>query len=135
MDVPLFVVGVGTLGGARMPPYIGPDGVETRDANTPLISRLDRSGLQLIAAEGRGQYFELDRDGDRRVANAIIDFGKRRVRTLGVSEQSEPLYWYFLSWAAVFAGFGLVFLRERTQLWMQLIGSGVVLLGIGRLLW
>jgi hypothetical protein len=32
--------------------------------------------LQRIAAAGGGQYFELDRDPDRDIANAIIDAGR-----------------------------------------------------------
>ena len=39
--------------------------------------------LQRIAVAGGGQYFELDRDGDRHIANAIIDAGKRMAPSLG----------------------------------------------------
>ena len=73
--------------------------------------------------------------GNAVIANAIIDFGKRRVRTIGVSEEAEPLYWYFLNSAAILAGCGLVFLCDRTELWMQLIGAGLVLSALGQLLW
>jgi Ca-activated chloride channel family protein len=134
-NVPLFVVGVGTLGGARMPRFSSPNGVEERDPSTPLMSRLDRPGLQRIAEKAGGQYFELGRDGDRRIANAIIDSGRRRVRTLDVSEDAEQLYWYFLNSAAILAGFGLIFLRDRTELWIHFIGAGLALVGLGRLLW
>ena len=47
--VPVFVVGVGTLAGGRMPALIGRRTKEA-DPETPLISRLDRAGLQRIAA-------------------------------------------------------------------------------------
>lgn len=135
LAIPLFVVGVGTLAGGRMPPFVGPARVKEPDPETPVYSRLDREGLQRIAAEGGGQYFELDRDGDRHIANAIIDFGQRRAPTVGVVEASEPLYWYFLLGAAAFAGAGLMFVRDRTELWLELVGTGFVLLGIGGLLW
>ncbi len=76
-NIPIFVVGVGTLAGGRLPAFYGPDGEEVKDPDVPLTSRLDRPSLQQIAYEGGGQYFELDRDGDRQIANALIDAGKR----------------------------------------------------------
>jgi Ca-activated chloride channel family protein len=133
--VPVYVVGVGTLSGGRMPAFKGPTGEEERDPETPLISRLDREGLQRIAAEGLGQYFELGRESDRRIANAIIDAGQRRAPSLGVTEQSEPLYWYFLCLAAGFAGVGLLFLREKTELALQLGAAVAVLIVLARVLW
>ena len=111
-----------------------PDGEEEPDPDTPLISRLDRDGLQRIAAEG-GQYFELGREGDRQIANAIVDAGKRLAPSLGVTEQSEPLYWYFLCAAAGFAGVGLLFLREKTELALQLAAAVAVLIILSRVLW
>ena len=71
-QVPLFVIGVGTLGGGDLPETPYTDG--TKDPS-PGQSRLDRASLQRIAAAGGGQYFELDRDPDRDIANAIIDAG------------------------------------------------------------
>src|SRR5688500_4363922 len=59
--VPLFVVGVGTLGGARLPDFKDEHGEVVIDPETPVTSRLDRTALQRIAAVGGGQYFELDR--------------------------------------------------------------------------
>ena len=81
--VPVFVVGVGTLAGGRMPAWVPKTKDEEADPETPLFSRLDRAGLQKIAAVGGGQYFELDRDGDRHIANAIIDAAKRRAPVTG----------------------------------------------------
>jgi hypothetical protein len=133
-NIPVFVVGVGTLGGGKMPAYSGPDGQEIKDPEVPLYSRLDRSSLQKVAAEGHGQYFELDRDGDRYIANAIIDAGKRLAPALTVANDAEPLYWYFLSTAAVFIVSGLLFLRERGDLWLQLAGAGLALLWVSRVL-
>jgi Ca-activated chloride channel homolog len=133
-DIPVFVVGVGTLGGGKMPPYLGPDGKEIKDPEVPLYSRLDRPSLQKIASEGHGQYFELDRDSDRHIANAIIDAGKRLAPSLTVANDAEQLYWYFLSMAAVFVMAGFLFLRERGDLWIQLAGVGLALLWSSRVL-
>jgi Ca-activated chloride channel family protein len=133
-NVPVFVVGVGTLGGGRMPAFLGPDGEEIRDPEVPLNSRLDRASLQQIAYEGGGQYFELDRDGDRHIANAIIDAGKRLAPSLAVSDDAEQLYWYFLSMAAMLAVSGVLFLRDRADLWLQLAGSLLALVWVSRVL-
>jgi Ca-activated chloride channel homolog len=133
-NVPVFVIGVGTLGGGRMPAFLGPDGEEIRDPEVPLNSRLDRASLQKIAYEGGGQYFELDRDGDRHIANAIIDTGKRIAPSLTVSDDSEQLYWYFLSMSALFAAAGVIFLRDRADLWLQLAGAGLALVWVSRVL-
>ncbi len=134
-DVPLFVVGVGTLGGGRMPPFIGSDGREQRDPETPLVSRLDRESLQKIARAGGGQYFELDRDGDRRIANAIVDAGRRRAPTLGLTAESEPLYWFVLMWAGLVSVVGLLALHERADLWLQLAAAALTLAGFAQVLW
>lgn len=133
--IPIFVIGVGTLGGGRMPPFIGPEGQEVRDPETPLYSQLEREPLRQIAQVAGGQYFELDRDTDRNIANAIIDFGKRRSPSLSVAAESESLYWYFLLFAALIVTGGLVFLRDRTDLWMQLAGTGLAVAWLAQYLW
>lgn len=120
--IPLFVVGVGTLGGGRMPEFKDKEGNVVHDAEVPTSSRLDRASLQRLASAGGGQYFELDRDGDRYVANSIIDTAKRMAPSLGASEESEELYWRFLVVAALFPFLGMVFLRDRAELWLQAIG-------------
>ena len=91
----------------------------SHDPEVPTTSRLDRARCRSIAAAGGGQYFELDRDGDRHIANAIIDAGKRMAPSLGAVEQAEELYWRFLVVAAVFPSLGLLFLRDRPELWLQ----------------
>ena len=126
-NIPVYTVGVGTLGGGSMPKFLDPAGEEIEDPDVPLRSRLDRDALQQIASAGRGQYFELDRDGDRHIANSIIDAGKRLAPTLGVTEEAEELYWYFLGFAAAFLVVGLLFIRERAQLWIQLAAAVVFL--------
>jgi hypothetical protein len=88
----------------------------------------------MIAYEGGGQYFELDRDGDRQIANAIIDTGKRIAPSLTVANDAEQLYWYFLSLAAACVLGGVLFLRDRADLWLQLVGAGIALVWVTRVL-
>lgn len=132
--VPLFAVGVGTLAGGRMPKWVPKTPEDEEDPETPLLSKLDREGLQTIAANAGGQYYELDRDGDRHIANAIIDAAKRRAPAIGVTEQAEELYWRFLVVAAVLTILGFLFLRERSELWLQLIGGMAVLLALSTII-
>jgi Ca-activated chloride channel family protein len=124
-QIPLFVIGVGTLGGGRMPEFKDKDGNVVHDPEVPTSSRLDRPSLQKLAAAGGGQYFELDRDGDRHIANTIIDTAKRMAPSLGATEQAEELYWRFLVAAAIFPFIGMIFLRDRAELWIQTIGVGL----------
>jgi Ca-activated chloride channel family protein len=125
--VPVNVVGVGTLGGGAMPVLTGPDGRPVVDPETPTSSRLDRTSLQRVAATGGGQYFELDRDGDRHIATSIVDTGRRQAPKLDITEKAEELYWYVLTAAAVVAALGVGFVRERSELWIAVTGAGAVL--------
>jgi hypothetical protein len=125
-NIPVFVVGVGTLSGGALPAFHNEAGEVVVDPEVPTTSRLDRAGLQRIAAVTGGGYFELDRDGDRRIANTIIDAGRRMAPSLGAAEQAEDLYWRFLAAAAVFPFIGLVFLRDRSELWIQMVGGLIV---------
>ena len=133
--IPLFVIGVGTLGGGRMPEFKDKEGNVIYDSEVPTTSRLDRASLQKLASAGGGQYYELDRDGDRHIANTIIDTAKRMAPSLGASEQAEELYWRFLVVAAIFPFLGMLFLRDRIELWIQALGvaaaAGVVLTILG----
>jgi Ca-activated chloride channel family protein len=114
--VPLFVIGVGTLGGGALPETPHADG--TRDPS-PGPSRLDRASLQRIAAAGGGQYFELDRDADRDIANAVIDAGRRQVPATIEEGTVDELYWRLLAAAMALAALGAMMLRERAELWLQ----------------
>ena len=134
LGVPLFVVGVGTLGGAHMPEFKNERGDVVIDPETPITSRLDRAALQRIAATGGGQYFELDRDGDRRIANAIIDAGRKRAPSLGAVEHAEDLYWRFIVLAGLFPLIGLLFLRDRSEMWLQAVGATAVLIIVSAIL-
>ena len=128
-QVPLHVIGVGTLGGGMLPETKNRDGsVEP----SPGRSRLDRASLQRIAAAGGGQYFELDRDPDRDIANTIIDAGRRQAPPTADPVSVEELYWGFVAAGMAFAMAGLLFLRERTELWLQLAGSSLAAVAIWR---
>ena len=76
-------------------------------SDSPGRSRLDRASLQRIAAAGGGQYFELDRDPDRDIANAIIDAGRRQVPVTTEEGTAAELYWRFLA-AGLALGFPAV---------------------------
>ncbi len=129
--VPVYVVGAGTLAGGMLP-IVKDD--ETGEEGSPGRSRLDRSSLQRIAAAGGGQYFELDRDPDGQIANRIIDVGRRMSRPKAGEGEPVELYWRLLVVAVALSSFGLLFLRERIELWMQLAGGALALATIARLL-
>jgi hypothetical protein len=90
---------------------------------SPGRSRLDRASLQRIAAAGGAQYFELDRDPDREIANAIIDAGRRQAPTTVEEGAVEELYWRFLAAAVALAAITALLFRERAELLMQLAAS------------
>ena len=119
--VPIFVVGVGTTAGGVIPdPQAGPE--------RPLLSSpLDRQSLGVIATAGGGRYFELGREDDRDIANAIIDSTRRRASTGGVNETFQELYWWALLLAAAFVGLGVLFLRDQAALALQLAAAAGVL--------
>ena len=125
-DVPVWVVGVGTTVGAFIPePERRPN--DTSPKEPPIRSSLDRASLSMIANAGGGEYLELDREGDREIANRIIDASRRRAGSRGLEVANEELYWRFLLAAAVFMGLGLLFLQERAELWLQAAGAGAAL--------
>ena len=139
--IPVDVVGVGTLGGGAMPRprvirdiFRDPDGEEVDDPDVPLRSSLDRAGLQRIAATGGGRYFELDRERDREIASSIIEAAKRRAPTLEITEEAQDLYWYFLAAAAALLAVGVFFLRDRVDLWIQLVGAVLTLAALSGIL-
>lgn len=130
--VPLNVIGVGTLAGGMLP--------ESRDAEGSVVpspgrSRLDRPSLQRIAAAGGGQYFELDRDPDRDIANNIIDAGRRQAPTTTEEGQVQELYWRWLAAATALAAVGTVFLRDRAELGLQLAAAIVTAVALSSVFW
>jgi len=130
--VPLHVIGVGTLAGGMLPVSTNSDGTEEP---SPGRSRLDRPSLQRIAAAGGGQYFELDRDADRDIANTIIDGGRRQAPTTTEDGQVQELYWRFLVAGLALAAGGTVFLRERAELGLQLAAALATAIALSSVLW
>jgi Ca-activated chloride channel family protein len=118
--IPLSVVGVGTTAGGIIPD-------PKREANQPMVrSVLNRAELTRIATAGGGRYFELDRETDREIANQVIDSTRRRAGTTGIQEGTKDLYWNFLLAAGVFLAIGVLFLRDRTALALQLAAAAAV---------
>jgi len=118
--IPLSVVGVGTTAGGIIPD-------PKREANQPIVrSILNRAELTRIATAGGGRYYELDRETDRDIANQIIDQTRRRAGTTGIQEGTRELYWNFLFAAGVFLALGVLFLRDRVALALQLAAATAV---------
>lgn len=118
--IPLSVVGVGTTAGGIIPD-------PKREPNQPAVrSILNRTELTRIATAGGGRYYELDRETDREIANQIIDSTRRRAGTTGIQEGTKDLYWNFLFAAGVFLAMGVLFLRDRTALALQLAAATAV---------
>jgi hypothetical protein len=124
---PVHVVGVGTPAGGTIPdPKRDP-------AQAAVRSVLDRSSLAAIATAGGGRYFELDREGDRDIANTLIDLTRRRAGSQGVQESAEDRYREFLMGAAGLLILGVLFLRDQAALGLQLAAATAVLLGVSQL--
>lgn len=126
--IPVYVVGVGTTFGGPIPepkakPRVTYEYQPEPAAPTPPVrSGLNRTSLRAIATAGAGQYYELDRTPDREIANAIVDAARRRSPGRPLEEVREELYWPFLLLAAGVAGLGMLWLRDRAELWL---GIGV----------
>lgn len=129
--VPLFVIGVGTLAGGRLPIVKAADGTPLA-LDGPSVSRLERASLQRIAAAGAGQYFELDRDPDGEIANAIVTAARRLAPPIAMPTGAEDLYWLFLAGGAALAALGFVFVRDRVELALLLAGAITAALVIPR---
>ena len=85
-NVPVFVVGVGSLQGGVIP-----DPKRVANPQEPIIrSALDRNSLNAIAVTSGGRYLELDRDSDVAIANQIIDAARRRSVTVAPEPALEP---------------------------------------------
>lgn len=123
--LPVWVVGVGTSAGGFIPEP--PPKSPNQPPEPPLRSVLDRSSLALIANAGGGEYLELDREGDREIANKIIDAARKRAGSRGLQVGTEELYWRCLAGAAVLLAIGLLFMQERIELVLQAAGAGVAL--------
>lgn len=120
--IPVHVVGVGTTAGGVIPD-------PKREPGQPAVrSVLDRNSLATIATAGGGRYFELDREGDRDIANAVIDLTRRRAGARGVEATYDDRYREFLLAAAGLLVLGVLFLRDQAALGLQLTAGVAVLL-------
>ena len=132
-DIPIYAVGVGTESGGYIPEAARQAGTrQSADPPPPVHSVLDRRSLLSIATAGRGVYLDLARTSDRDTATTIIGSVRRRAGVRGVEASVEELYWYCLLGAAVLLCAAVVFLRDRNELWLQLIGVGVSVLLVWR---
>lgn len=130
-EIPVFVVGVGTPSGGYIPE--ASDLLDRRRERMParmskIHSTLDRASLLAIASAGGGQYFDLNRDGDRAVATTIIDAVRRRGRSREVEESFDELYWECLFAAACLLCLSVLWLRRRSELLLHALGTGLALL-------
>lgn len=121
--IPIHVIGVGTTAGGIIPD-------PKRDATQAAVrSVLDRNSLSVIATAGGGRYFELDREEDRDIANAIVDLTRRRAGAQGVQQSFDDRYREFLMAAGGLLVLGVLFLRDQAALALQLTaGVGVLIL-------
>ena len=129
-DIPVFVVGVGTTSGGLIPEPSDTPSSTGRQRQAPPVrvySTLDRASLLRIASAGGGRYFDLDRESDRTVASAIIDAARRHAGPRNLEATFQELYWEFLFAAAGLVGLGILSLRDRGELWLQVLGAGVAL--------
>jgi Ca-activated chloride channel homolog len=140
--IPVHVVGVGTTFGGVIPEpsaestSVVHDGHEhTMRAQAPVRSALNRTSLRTIAVAGGGQYFELDRQGDREISHSIIDDARRRSGSQQMEERWEDLYWRFIALATVLAVLGILALRTAPEFLMSSLVATATLLGIGYVLW
>ena len=118
--IPIFVIGVGTARGGVIP-----DPTEAANRSAPIVSRLDRASLAAIATAGGGQYLELDRAGDVSVANRLIDAGRRRALSATATPVMQEVYWPFLIAAGCFTVLGALLLRDRSELWIQIVAAAI----------
>jgi len=125
--IPIFVVGVGSLRGGALPPVRTSEGIEP----SPGTSRLERAALQRIALAANGEYFELDRDGDRYIANTIVAAGRRLAPAAGLDYTADERYWWAVAVAAIVSIAGVLFLRRPTELGILLGGGLLAALAIG----
>ncbi len=125
--IPVHVVGVGTTAGGIIPD-------PKRDATSASVrSVLDRASLSAIATAGGGRYFELDRESDRDIANTVIDLTRRRAGGHGVQEGVNERYRDFLIAAGALVALGVLFLRDRSAIALQLAATVVVLVLVSTL--
>ncbi len=130
-NIPVYVIGVGTDGGGRIP--YDPKDSWVIEANKDFLnvhSSIDRTSLQNIAREGGGKYFELNRESDREIALEIIRETQKRAGNKKEEKVYADLYWYFLCTAAVMLGLAVSAVREKIELWMLLTALALIVTGL-----
>ncbi len=120
----VWVVGVGTTAGGIVPD-LPPRRYEPAPA--PIHSSIDRRSLRAIAEAGGGRYYELGDRPDQATALRIIADARQFAPPAPREDAVRELYWIALAAAAGWIGLGVLFLRERAQLWWQLAAAGGVL--------
>lgn len=115
-DVTIHVVGVGTVAGGLIPEPRGDDGLIPA---SKIRGTLDRAALRDIARQGGGHYFEIGAASDQETAFAILAAARERAVGTQSEERVEPLYWYALLAAVMFACLaGLLAARAVERRWM-----------------
>jgi hypothetical protein len=123
-NIPVYVVGVGTVAGDLIPEAKGEDG---RTPPAKIRGVLDRQSLQEIARAGGGEYFEIGREPDRDIAFKIIADVRHAAPNITSEPRIDEVYWRFLLAAAVFIGLGTLLLNKRAELLWQAAGALVSL--------
>jgi len=124
LDIPVYVVGVGTTSGGMIPQPTAP----TAEVFAPVHSVLDRASLIQLAQAGGGEYFEIGRGSDRDVAFGLVSRLRQRSQKARVVETFEDLYWRFLLAAAVVLCLGTLLLRRRVELVWQAAAAGAIVM-------
>jgi Ca-activated chloride channel family protein len=118
--IPIYVIGVGTARGGVIP-----DPTAAANLTSPVVSRLDRASLAAIATAGGGQYLELDRESDLNLANVLVDAARRRALSATAAPVMREVYWPFLIAAGCCALMGALLLRDRSELWIQVVAAAL----------
>ncbi len=118
--IPIYVIGVGTARGGVIP-----DPTPAANLTSPIVSRLDRASLAAIATAGGGQYLELDRESDLNLANVLVDAARRRALDATAAPVMREVYWPFLIAAGGCAVLGALLLRDRSELWIQIVAAAL----------
>lgn len=119
LQIPLYVIGVGTTAGGVIPEP------QRAAATPPLSSALDRDSLAVIATEGSGRYFELDREPDAAIASAVVALTRARAPSSGIAEGTQDLHWRFLLASAGLLLLAILFLNDRAALALHLGAAAV----------
>jgi Ca-activated chloride channel family protein len=124
LNVPVYVVGVGTTAGGLIP---NPPNADVLQVNN-VHAALDRASLLQIAVAGGGEYFEIGHEPDRDVAFRIIDRLQHRNTQREQVDTYEELYWRALIAAGIVLCAGTLLLNTRTELaGMIAAGTGILL--------